>query len=694
MKLAPLSTLFAIAMPVSSVAWAEPVEIIKIRGEKVPALIEMGGVDELLRQQGVDFSAAGGVSALPVMRGMMGDRIKVLIDGAEITASCANQMNPPLSYVAAGQVQSAQVIAGVTPVSMGGDNIAGVITLNTMSPRFGNTEDMTWLEGVILGAYSSNDKAQTYSLKTRLANDSFSLAYNGSFEDAESYEDGDGNKVLDTLYRAQNHSVTVAGKSEQQQLAVKVSYQSIPFQGYPNQYMDMTNNESFGLTALYQREFDSTEFEGQLNWQQVNHQMGFFTDEKPGKMPMETEADDYSYQLRWNINLSSNHQVRIGQELYHYRLDDWWPAVPDSMMMGPNDYININNGVRQRITGYLESERMWSGGWQTSAGVRIEQIRTDADKVRPYNAMPNVMGMPNLDSEAAADFNQADRKQTDLVVDASVMASHQINRENTLSIGLARKNRAPNLYERYSWGRGTMASTMIGWFGDGNGYIGRIDLKPETAHTLSVSYKKESVDQHFSVEVTPYYTHVNDYIDAEVVRSFSRSDEANGQRNILQFANLDAKLVGLDAAMSSTLLQHPNYGDWQLNGKFSLTKGERVDTGTPLYQISPLTIDLGIEHQLGNFSNHLTWEWAGEKDDVDLRRLENETGSYAIITAGTRWRHERLMLSLEVTNLLDDYYEQPLGGISVAEFKSDNAQDFKQLSGPGRSINLAVGYAF
>ena len=28
---------------------------------------------------------------------------------------------------------------------------------------------------------------------------------------------------------------------------------------------------------------------------------------------------------------------------------------------------------------------------------------------------------------------------------------------------------------------------MIGWFGDGNGYVGNLNLKPETAHTISVT---------------------------------------------------------------------------------------------------------------------------------------------------------------------------------------------------------------
>jgi iron complex outermembrane receptor protein len=45
--------------------------------------------------------------------------------------------------------------------------------------------------------------------------------------------------------------------------------------------------------------------------------------------------------------------------------------------------------------------------------------------------------------------------------------------------------RSPNLYERYTWSTWSMAAVMNNFVGDGNGYIGNIDLKPEKATPLS-----------------------------------------------------------------------------------------------------------------------------------------------------------------------------------------------------------------
>ena len=61
-----------------------------------------------------------------------------------------------------------------------------------------------------------------------------------------------------------------------------------------------------------------------------------------------------------------------------------------------------------------------------------------------------------------------------------------------------------------------MAMRMINWAGDGNGYVGNLDLKPEVAHTLSATADwHDAVQKEWGLKVTPYYTYVDDYIDAE-----------------------------------------------------------------------------------------------------------------------------------------------------------------------------------
>ena len=51
-----------------------------------------------------------------------------------------------------------------------------------------------------------------------------------------------------------------------------------------------------------------------LNWHNVKHEMGFFSAEKTGKMPMKTDAEDISTQLKWRLALDNNSQLLLAQE--------------------------------------------------------------------------------------------------------------------------------------------------------------------------------------------------------------------------------------------------------------------------------------------------------------------------------------------------------------------------------------------
>ncbi|MBG9998135.1 TonB-dependent receptor [Pseudoalteromonas sp. NSLLW24] len=685
-----------------------PLEVIEVHGHAQNKHLALGSSESLLSDLGVDFSAAGGVSNLPILNGLMGDRVKVLVDGADVTAACANHMNPPLSYISANQITSYNVVAGVSPVSAGGDNIAGVISVNSISPQYSDSNELGWHSGYVSAKYSSVDNGRKLGVGARLASDTFSLNYQGSFSDADSYEDGNGDVVLDTLYRAQNHSLTAAMRDDKQQLVIKLTHQKIPYQGFANQYMDMTDNTSYGAIAQYKRSFENSELEGQVNWHSVKHEMGFFSEEKTGMMRMKTDAQDISTQLKWRIALDKNSSILLGQEYYNYSIDDWWPGIEGSTMMGPDDYVNVNNGKRERIAAFAEFESQINTKLWLNAGVRIESINTHVGEVQSYNddmSMTDMDDMSSMESMtmsdtstdntiAAQNFNAGDRDKTDTIVDANLLINYQITNYDELQFGLARKNRAPNLYERYSWGVSTMATTMIGWYGDGNGYIGKPDLDVETAHTLSATYIKSAKDDRWRLSTNVWYTDVSDYIDAGIVRSFNSYNLDNTARNIFQFTNVDAILYGAKIDLTANIYESKDLGNWQLHANVTNTRGKRDDTNQPLYQIKPLQTQLGISQQIGRFENALSWQWVDTKSRVDNNRFENQTDSYSLVNLSSKATWDSLTLSAEVSNVFDEYYQLPLGGVSIAALKQDSSNGFEQLAGQGRSFNLSVSYTF
>ena len=154
-------------------------------------------------------------------------------------------------------------------------------------------------------------------------------------------------------------------------------------------------------------------------------------------------------------------------------------------------------------------------------------------------------------------------------------------------LGYARKNRSPNLYERYTWSTAGMVMIMNNTAGDGNGYVGDIGLEPETAHTISFSADWHgTADRDWALRVTPYFTYVFDYIDAQRCRSINMmscgtaNQVATNTFVFLQYANDDARLLGVDVSGSLPLLRDTRLGDLRLDGQLGYVDGDNAETGT------------------------------------------------------------------------------------------------------------------
>lgn len=661
------------------------IEVIEIRDMGLTVLNQRS-VSEQLKSSGAQLMEAGGVSGLVGINGMFADRVKVTIDGGEVGSSCANQMNSPVSYVTSGQISSINLYAGTSPVSAGGDNIGGVVNIDTLQPRYNESKVLTRDESYLEAGWESNLDRQLVSFYTAAASDTLSLQYLGNSEQANSYSDANDRLVRASLYSAQNHQLAAAYRFSDSQLQVKLTHQYLPFQGFPNQYMDMTHNQSNAIALDYQQQLSPEYNWGMaVNWRDVEHEMGFFSPEKTGNMPMLTDSKELN--TRFYLNYIN---WQFGVEYHDFTLDDYWPAVAEKPMMSPNDFININDGQRDRLAGFIEYE--YNQNQLTMiAGARFEQVTTDTGPVQSYSNMPTIMNhmmmsMPNLDLQAAQRFNELDRKQTDHLTDLQLGVTYTQG-QHLFTVASALKNRAPNLYERYSWGQGIMATTMIGWYGDGNGYLGNVELAPETALTSALSYQYQTDSA--TLDLNAYVTSVEDYIDVSVLRSFNRTPFAQSERNLLQFINVDAILTGYDASIKLTLSDEQT-----LMAQFSTIHGKRTDTETPLYNMQPDTLKVIYGYQFDDLTLTAKWEWVGKKTRVDPNRLENQTDAYQLVKLNAQYRIGSWSLDASVNNLFDEFYELPLAGVSVADYRADPSLGFAQLPGMGRSVALTARYTF
>ena len=640
------------------------------------------------RVPGVAVQSNGGIASLPVLRGLADDRVGILIDGQQATNYCPNHMNPVTSYIDTSRVARIVVTPTLSPVSLGGDNIAGIISIESRDPEFsgGGVE----ISGEVGASYRSVSNGIGASLQANAAGETFSARYDLAWNKADNYKAGSGDEVRSTLYQNYNQSLLLAARPAEDVLFwVRISQQGVPYEGFANQRMDLTDNSSDSVQVHGEGPVGPGILTAEASWRSVDHEMNFLSDKggaATGGMPMITEGKDVSAKVSYDTPVAGVGQVRLGAELFRSSMDDYWPAVAGSMMMGPMDYININDGERNRTGVWAEWEASPAPDWSTLLGVRYERVEMDTGDVQPYSWT----GMMNMaDAMAANAFNAVDHARDDDNVDVTARATWQPTDDLSVEFGAAQKTRSPNLYERYAWGRGNMSSSMTNFTGDGAGYVGDIDLEPEVARSLAATLDWSDGEENGRVlRLSGWASRVDDYIDADQIGTL------NDGLPMLQFANHDAELYGLEASGGMPLWQ-TGMGNTRLSGTISWAKGENKDTGDNLYNIAPLQGLFALENTKGVWTQALELELVDEKDTVNALRQEFETPGYVLVHLRAGGEFGRVRVEAAIENLLDQDYDLPLGGIAFGDFKYNGRVDpYHQVAGPGRSFNLNLSVAF
>ncbi|HEY9147979.1 MAG TPA: TonB-dependent receptor, partial [Gammaproteobacteria bacterium] len=507
--------------------------------------------------------------------------------------------------------------------------------------------------------------------------------------------------------------------SENQLTELKLGMQDIPYQGWANQRMDMTGNDSTQVNLRHLAEFEWGNIEARAYRERTRHKMQFFDDKlfwygsKDGVtnpdgesctieggmngcaagMPMDTLGDNRGGVVKADINLSERDLLRAGVEVQNYTLDDWWD--PSGKGMWPDTFWNINNGQRDRLALFGEWEAQWNERWLTQLGLRGEQVKMDADEVQGYS--------DTFTPQDAAAFNEADRKKTDDNIDLTALARFTPDHSRTIELGLAQKTRSPNLYERYAWSTHGMAMRMVNWAGDGNGYVGNLELEPEIAHTISASFSwHDAAQEKWGLTISPYYTRVKDYIDAERCGS---GGNACTDTNLtveeefvyLQFVNQEATLYGMDISGHFPLAEDTALGDFRFNGMLSYSRGENEDTDDNLYNIMPLNAKLALVQRNGNWRNTAEAELVDDKEDVSATRNEMQTESYGLLHLRSSYTWKQARFDIGVENVFDKLYSHPQGGAYLGEGKTMSGTDIDwgtTVPGMGRSIYAGVNIKF
>ena len=751
MRLRPLG--IALAAAISATTWAAPVttldEIVVTAPQSDSRTLNATGADKanlatlrpatsdtasLLRDiPGISLYGAGGVSSLPAIHGMADDRVRVKVDGMDLVASCPNHMNSPLSYIDPTSVGRVKVFAGIAPVSVGGDSIGGTIQVESAAPVFARSGTGMLTMGELGGFYRSNGNARGANVAVTLVGERLNVTYTGSAAQSDDYKAAkafkpagasdtgrawlDGDAVGSSAYKSINQALNFALRNDNHLLELKLGHQNAPFENFPNQRMDMSLNSSDQIDLGYSGEYRWGELKARVYQEKTRHRMDFGADKQywypsfapclannfvldqthcAAGMPMDTEGKTTGAKVDADVVLSDRDTLRVGGEYQTYRLDDWWS--PSGMKMWPNTFWNIQDGKRGRFDVYGEWEARWNRQWTSLVGVRSAAVRMDTGAAAGYcNSTSSPTCMNTMYQNDANAFNAVDHKRTDNNWDLTALARYTPDALQSYEAGYAQKTRSPNLYERYAWSKMSMAAVMNNFVGDGNGYVGDVKLKPEVARTLSATaYWHGAGEEKWGLKVTPYYTLVQDYIDAVCLPGTTCSVN---KFNVLQFANQSARLYGADLSGHYLRADTPDYGSFTVNGLLNYTRGKNRDTGDNLYNIMPLNLKLALTQKSGRWSNTLETLSAASKHDVSQVRNEVRTSGYSLFNLRSSCEWKKVRLDIGIDNLFDKSYMLPLGGAYIGQGKTMSINDVSipwgvAVPGPGRSIYAGLNVKF
>ncbi|MFA7558626.1 MAG: TonB-dependent receptor [Hydrogenophaga sp.] len=691
----------------------------------------------LLGLPGVSLNGAGGVSSLPALHGLADDRLRIKVDGMDLIASCPNHMNPALSYIDPTQLGSLKVYAGISPVSAGGDSIGGSILAETRTPLFASPGQAPIREGEVGAFYRSNNRARGLNLSATLATEQLNVSYSGATSQADNTIAGGDFKGYDftgrpghtlapdevgsTAYDTRNHSLGLAFRQDEHLLQARLGVQDMPYQLYPNQRMDLLDNDRKSLNLSYTGQLAWGTLQARAYHETVDHFMDFGADKRywyglgsggpmavnggacgpigatcAAGMPMLSEGKTTGVSVQGELPLGEQDRLRVGADLQRYRLDDWW--TPSGGGMYPGTFWNIRDGQRDRTGLWSEWQSHPNAQWMTLVGARVERVVMNAGRVTGYN--PAGMGFQARDANA---FNARDRRSTDTNIDATALARYTASEQVDIEFGFAHKERSPNVYERFAWSTWQMAALMNNVVGDGNGYLGNPALKPEKANTLSATLDWHAADRRWGLQATPYVTHVSDYIDAVQWDAAANQPVATPVTNrfsVLRYTNQRARLFGLNLAGHAPLATNA-LGDWGIQGLLNLTRGKNLDTGSGLYNLMPLNARLALTHKSGGWDNSLELVLVKAKTRVSSVRNEVRTPGFGLVNLRASYAWKSVRLDFGIENLFDRLYFQPTGGAYVGQgttMTNPMLPNYPQwgtaVPGMGRTLYVGVNVKF
>ena len=622
--------------------------------------VSHNGLDnsDLLRMfPGGNRNANGPLSRISQYRGLFGAQNNVLIDGLAYSADCPNWMDTPLSSIPQSQTESLTLYRGLGSVDIIKEGLGGGIEIRSRQGKFSDDEDGSFYGNAETG-YGSNASSWGVAAFGGFHNDTNWLDISASADRGEDYE-FDGGVVSATEYDRAQYRFGYGHRFSQAEFSLAAVINRTGNSGTPALPMDIRFIDSEQYSLNLETQAGPGSLIVQASTLSVDHVMDNFTLRPPPLNAMGKPNTRQSAPLGTTDTLNLSYELDWGPARLEFGLDGKWEDHSQDITDPTRNRFfitNFNDVERDRMGLFAQS--IWAtGNWDLEAGVRYNRLKMSAGEVSGDLAImmssPMSIQQERLDELAQA-FNESNRNKTDNQWSGVFKASTDLGESTRVNLGLGRKVRSPSYQERYLW----LPSAATSGLADGRTYIGDINLKPEKSIEVTVGI--DWTGPRFSLTPEVYYRDVSDFIQGVPSTNMTANKFAimMSGKPPLQYANVDAKLYGIDLGYEWKIAEH-----WLLRGNLGYVRGKRTDQTDNLYRIAPLSSLLELMFVHDRYFISAESVAAARQDKVAEYNDEQESAGWGILNLRAGIELNRIFnLGFGVENLFDKAYQDHLGG--------------------------------
>ena len=625
------------------------------------------GAEYLKTIPGFSVIRKGGTDGDPVLRGMAGSRLTILLDGEQILGGCGARMDPPTAYIFPESYDRITVVKGPQTVLYGPGNSAGTVRFERDNTRF-QQPGFEGFASLMGGNFGRHDEV----LDARAGTSAFFVRGIGTRSHSDDYEDGKGTVVHSRYTRWSANAAFGWTPNDDTRLEV-TGARSNGEAAYADRTVDGSKflRENVGFKGEFRRlssQVEKLEFQVYRNY--VDHIMDNYSlrnfvpsmmSSEPAAMNPDrmTKGGRLAVDLRVASKtlLTAGLDAQTNEHTGRMSMMQWsmpeenMPRVPDARFRNAGFFAELSHAftVQDRLIGGLRADR-----WH-------------AEDPRQTIALTMMSSVPNP---------TANLERNETLKSGFLRYEHELATGSTLYAGLGHAERFPDYWEAFT------KETLTG--------VSAFNTKPEATSQFDFGWVKQTGTVQSSVSA--FYSKVSDFIliQSGVVKPAGMM----GTRTTAATRNVDATTWGGELGVGTKVA-----GFLKVDATLAYTHGQNDTDDKPLAQIAPLEARLGLGYEAESWSTGMLVRGVQRQNRFALNQGNivgqdlGATAGFAIVSLNAGWKPAKgWLVTGGVDNLFNRAYAEHIsrGTSAIPGYVVQSVR----VNEPGRMLWLKASLTF